>query len=287
MFELPGTLPGFIHKTTTLAAALNATATSFTVATTGGFESTGDLLIDDEFIYYTGTAGGTSFTVGSRGAWNTTGGTHANGATVYNGYIDRQIEKMTAYVDMILARKYQSFPPYTAGGSCPEIIEGICRKLTAYECQVRMGILRNTGASEGKSPATIRKDEAEMMLEKLASGSMRLPHHAGTVSLTFGTTDQGTLPLSSDEAFLSHASILPETVVVTDSGTTYVFGQDYVVFWDEPRQKWVLRRGERDKIRDAGTAIYEYSWLKGYQGVTPIEKERGAVMNVGWIVRGP
>lgn len=283
--ELPGTLPGYIYKTTTLSAALNATATEFTVGTAGGFlgnRAAIDLLIDDEYLYVTGTTG-TSFTGVSRGAWTTTAGTHANGATVYNAFIDRKVDKMTEYINTMLAQKYQVFPGYSATGSCPETIEQICRLLTAYECLVDMGILRNV--ADGKSIATLRREEAEQMLLRLSLGKVRLPSQSGTVSLVFGTSNTGTLPLETDEAFLSHASILPETVVVTDAGTTYVNGEDYKVDWDEARQKWVLTRFDDGEIRDAGTATYEYSWLKGYEGKTPINRERGRVTNRGLILR--
>lgn len=284
--ELPGTLPGYVYKTTTLAAALNATATEFTVGTAGGFlgnRAAIDLLVDDEYLYVTGTTG-TSFTGVTRGAWNTTGGTHANGATAYNAFIDRKIDKMSQYIDTMLAQKYQVLPGYSATGSCPETVEQICRLLSAYECLVDMGILRNV--SDGKSIATLRKEEAEEMLGRLAAGKVRLPNSTGTVSLTFGTSNTGTLPLTTDEAFLSHASVIPETVLVTDAGTTYVNGQDYQVNWDEARQKWVLTRYDSSEIRDAGTATYEYTWLKGYGGKTAISRESGRVTNRGLILRG-
>lgn len=284
--ELPPNLIGQVYGTTTLNGALNATATSVTVASlAGNFGHVGDLLIDNEYIYFTGTsASGTQYTPCTRGAWNSTAGTHADGVMVYNAYLDRRIESMSAYVDTVLSQRYQGFPGYSATGSCPEMIEYITRNLVAHEALVRTGLMRSMN-EEAVVPA--RYKEVKALLGELKDGKIEIPVQTGTQSLTFGTDNTGTLPWSTDKAPLSgHKAILPETVVVTDSGTTYVNGDDYRIFWDESRQSWVLSRYDSSEIRDGGTATYEYSWLKSWFGKTEINKQKTRVTNIGRIIRG-
>lgn len=284
--ELPGNLPGDIYKTTTLNGTLTAAGTVITVTSLSGFPSIGDLLIDSELIEYLGTdAAGTQLTTVTRGAWNTTSSTHANAAVVYNGYLDRSVEKMTAYVDTILGQRYQSFPDYSATGSCPEVIEQITRNLVAHEARIDMGIRRNVG--EGMIEDT-RYNRALAMLKAIAEGRQDIGRQIGTVALAFGTDrDSGTLPLGLNEAFLSHRSVLADTVVVTNNGTTYVRNDDYSLGWDEDRQKWVLWRAQSDKITDNATATYDYTWMRSYLGKTPVDQQRTRVTNVGRIHRGP
>ena len=61
---------------TTLAVAISAAATVVTVASTTGFNSTGYIYIDTEYIQYTGTSG-TTFTGLTRGALGSTAAAHA------------------------------------------------------------------------------------------------------------------------------------------------------------------------------------------------------------------
>lgn len=283
--ELPPNLPGFIYASTTLGTALTANNGTVTVASlSGSFQDIGDLLIDNEYIAYTGTsAAGTQFTGCTRGAHNTTAGTHANGAAVYNAYLDRTIEKMSAYVMTVLGQRYQTFTDYSATGSCPEIIEWITRGLVANEAAVRMGWLRNVG--EGGKP-TERQKQILATLDALRKGDIEISPVAGTYSLVFGTSNTGTLPLWTNESFLPHSAILPETVVVTNNGTTYANDIDYRIQWDEPRQKWVLSRFDDSDITDGGTATYMYSWLKSYYGKTHIGQQKTRVTNRGLLIRG-
>lgn len=282
--ELPGGLPGTVYQTTTLGSALSAAGTIITVASLSGFPDNGDLLIDSELIAYNGTsAAATTITAETRGAWNTTAGTHANAAVVSNAFIDRRIEKMTAYVDTYLSQRYQAFPSYSATGSCPETIEMICRNLAAHEVRVKLGILRNVGEGEKEDS---RYTHTMKLLESLAEGKIDLPVQSGTDALIFGTSGVGTLPYDSNEAPISQRTIVPESAVVTNGGTTYVNGADFEVLWHEDYQKWILSRSDSSKINDNATAIYDYSWLKSWQGKSAIDQQRGRLTNQGLLLRG-
>ena len=71
-------------KQTNLTAALDASNTTVTVASTTGFSNaTGTILINQELIAYTGNTA-TTFTGSTRGALGTIGATHANGSIVLN-----------------------------------------------------------------------------------------------------------------------------------------------------------------------------------------------------------
>lgn len=283
--ELPGNLPGDIYKTTTLSGSLSSVGTVISVASLSGFPSVGDLLIDDELIEYLATsATGTQFIQITRGAWNTVASDHSYGATVYNAYLDRLAEKMTQYVDAVLGQRYQPFPDYSATGSCPEVIEWITRNLAAHEARVDMGISRNVGEGLIENE---RYDRAIALLGSIARGLQDIPVEVGTSYLVFGTDrDSGTLQLGPNEALLDHRSIISETVVVMNNGTTYIQNQDFSVWWDEDRQKWILVRAQNDKIVDNATAIYDYSWLRSWRGKTPINQQKTRVINVGQIIRG-
>jgi hypothetical protein len=77
---------GFVlgAKQTTLTAALDASNTTITVASTTGFSNaSGTLLIDQELATYTGNTA-TTFTGATRGANGTLAATHSNGSIVYN-----------------------------------------------------------------------------------------------------------------------------------------------------------------------------------------------------------
>lgn len=282
--ELPGGLPGTVYQTTTLGSALSVAGTIITLASLSGFPDNGDLLIDSELIAYEGTsAAATTVTALTRGAWNTTAGTHANAASVSNAFIDRRIEKMTAYVDTYLSQRYQAFPSYSATGSCPETIEMICRNLSAHEVRVKLGILRNVGEGDKEDS---RYRSTMKLLDSLAEGKVDLPVQSGTDSLAFGTSGVGTLPYSNSEAPLSQRTIVPETVLVTNSGTRYVNGGDFDIHWHEDYQKWILSRADSSKIPDSATASYDFSWLKSWQGKSPIDQQKGRLTNQGLLLRG-
>lgn len=72
-------------QTTLLSAALTDIATTISVNSTTGFEAPGTLVIGTEHISYTGV-NGTQFTTCTRGIDDTVASTHANNATVYQGY---------------------------------------------------------------------------------------------------------------------------------------------------------------------------------------------------------
>ena len=67
--------------TTTLDGALTDSATTVTVASTSGFDSSGTLFIENEQITYTGTTS-TTFTGATRGANSTTAAAHSSGTQV-------------------------------------------------------------------------------------------------------------------------------------------------------------------------------------------------------------
>ena len=67
--------------TTTLDGALTDSATTVTVASTSGFDSSGTLFIENEQITYTGTTS-TTFTGATRGANSTTAAAHSDGTQV-------------------------------------------------------------------------------------------------------------------------------------------------------------------------------------------------------------
>lgn len=67
--------------TTTLDGALTDSATTITVASTTGFDSTGTIFIENEQITYTGTTS-TTFTGATRGANNTTAAAHDSATQV-------------------------------------------------------------------------------------------------------------------------------------------------------------------------------------------------------------
>lgn len=282
--ELPNNLPGQVYKSTTLNGSMGTTGTVVTVASLSGFPDMGDLLIESEYVAYEGTsAAGTQFATITRAANNTSAGTHADGATVYNGFLDRRIEKMTAYIDTILSQRYQTLPSYSATGSCPETVEFICRVMSAHEAFVQMGIEQNVGEGGGEGR---RYKEARDLLDRISKGQFDLPIQTGTDALTFGTSGVGTLPYDDAEAPISKRSIIPESVVVSCNGTTYVNDEDYTVRWHETHQKWILNRASDSDITDAGTAIYDYTWLKSWQGVSPINQQKTVVLNRGFILRG-
>lgn len=66
---------------TTLSGSHDASTTTINVASTTGFPSQGTLIIDSEYITYTGISGN-SFTGCSRGQFNIAAASHSNGATV-------------------------------------------------------------------------------------------------------------------------------------------------------------------------------------------------------------
>ena len=65
----------------TLSSSLNSSATSFTMASSSSFPSTGTVLIGSELITYTGNSSGTLSGL-TRGASGTTAASHSSGATV-------------------------------------------------------------------------------------------------------------------------------------------------------------------------------------------------------------
>lgn len=67
--------------TTTLDGALTDSATTVTVASTSGFDSSGTIYIENEQITYTGTTS-TTFTGATRGANSTTAAAHSDGTQV-------------------------------------------------------------------------------------------------------------------------------------------------------------------------------------------------------------
>ena len=67
--------------TTTLDGALTDSATTITVASTTGFDSSGTIFIENEQITYTGTSS-TTFTGATRGANNTTAAAHSDDTQV-------------------------------------------------------------------------------------------------------------------------------------------------------------------------------------------------------------
>ena len=67
--------------TTTLDGTLTDSATTVTVASTSGFDSSGTLFIENEQITYTGTTS-TTFTGATRGANSTTAAAHSSGTQV-------------------------------------------------------------------------------------------------------------------------------------------------------------------------------------------------------------
>ena len=67
--------------TTTLDGALTDSATTVTVASTSGFDSSGTLFIENEQITYTGTTS-TTFTGATRGANSTTAAAHSDGTQI-------------------------------------------------------------------------------------------------------------------------------------------------------------------------------------------------------------
>ena len=76
----------YIHQedeisTTTLDGALSSSATTVTVASTTGFDSTGTIFIENEQITYTGTTS-TTFTGATRGANSTTAASHSESTQV-------------------------------------------------------------------------------------------------------------------------------------------------------------------------------------------------------------
>ena len=76
-----GTVSGEV--TGTLDGAINASATSLTLASSDGFSSSGDLLIDSELISYTTNTTSTEVISGiTRAKYNTTAASHSDGATV-------------------------------------------------------------------------------------------------------------------------------------------------------------------------------------------------------------
>ena len=71
--------------TSTLDGAIDASATSLTLAESGSFPATGVVLVGSERISYTGNDSGTEILSGlTRGSDNTTAATHSDGATVTN-----------------------------------------------------------------------------------------------------------------------------------------------------------------------------------------------------------
>jgi len=71
--------------TSTLDGAIDASATSLTLAESGSFPATGGVLVGSEHISYTGNDSGTEILSGlTRGADNTTAASHSDGATVTN-----------------------------------------------------------------------------------------------------------------------------------------------------------------------------------------------------------
>ena len=281
--ELPSNLPGDIYKRTTLSGTLAIDGTVVTVASLSGFPPIGDLLIDNELVEYLATTGSQATTL-TRGAWNTTATAHADGVPVYNAYLDRLAEKMTGYIDTVLTQRYQTFPDYTPTGSCPEVVEWIARNLAAHEARIDMGIKRNVGEGQIED---VRYDRALKMLEDLAAGRKDIPLVDGTTTLAFGTDrDAGTLPLGQHEAFINHKAIIPETVQVTNAGTTYVQNEDYAIGWDEDRQKWLLWRAQDDKITDNATATYQYTWMRSWRGKSPADRLKARTTNTGLLIRG-
>ena len=76
----------YIHQedeisTTTLDGTLSSSATTVTVASTTGFDSTGTIFIENEQITYTGTTS-TTFTGATRGANSTTAASHSDSTQV-------------------------------------------------------------------------------------------------------------------------------------------------------------------------------------------------------------
>lgn len=67
--------------TTTLSSSLTSNATTVSVADTSAFASSGQLLIDDEWVNYSGKTA-TTFTGCTRGYWNSTAAAHSSAATV-------------------------------------------------------------------------------------------------------------------------------------------------------------------------------------------------------------
>ena len=67
--------------TSTLSSDINASVTSFTMASSSSFPSSGTVLIGTELITYTGNSSGTLSGL-TRGALGTTAATHSSGATV-------------------------------------------------------------------------------------------------------------------------------------------------------------------------------------------------------------
>ena len=71
--------------TSTLDGAIDASATSLTLAESGSFPATGVVLVGSERISYTGNDSGTEILSGlTRGSDNTTAASHSDGATVTN-----------------------------------------------------------------------------------------------------------------------------------------------------------------------------------------------------------
>jgi len=68
--------------TSTLSSTINATQTSFTMASTSSFPSSGTVIIDNELITYTGNTPGTTLSGLTRGALGTTAAAHSSGAVV-------------------------------------------------------------------------------------------------------------------------------------------------------------------------------------------------------------
>jgi hypothetical protein len=76
-----GTVSG--EATSTLDGDINSSATSLTLASSDGFSSSGDLLIDSELISYTANNTSTDVISGiTRATYNTTAASHSDGATV-------------------------------------------------------------------------------------------------------------------------------------------------------------------------------------------------------------
>ena len=74
----------FQDGVTTLSAGINNSATTIPVVSTTGFQSTGVILIEAEFITYTGKTT-TSFTGCTRGQYGTSNSAHSSGVSIGEG----------------------------------------------------------------------------------------------------------------------------------------------------------------------------------------------------------
>ncbi len=218
----------------------------------------------------TGTPAGNLLNV-TRGLGDTSAASHATTNSIYNAWIDEQLERVTSQIDDALPN-YDPFPDIrSVADPTPATIQLIAEDLVIDRAFVKIGIDRSDNEIQNGHAM-----QANARLAGLASNSIMIEPREFSESLTFGGEDH----LLSNEAALSKKYLDPWTASITNAAIKFVPGSpdeqpntslpervrssDFTsiikgfIFWSDLTQRWIFRSLVND-IANGTVITYKFT----------------------------